>query len=203
MNDNMKEIYRVSTYKSMRSTKSITDMFFLYPEHTRWAMGSEFCDCGDCKILRINLIKVEEDSDAYKMAESNSKKWMEKPENADDPKPLALQNKYWYDSYKHCEEVRNKFVERLQKWEKEDSDICTYLTDSTILGGTHKFDAINIHYEDETITRIKKLGAGYLKEKEMKQEAQLQFNNLITLIKGVDTPEQLKALQELDHLTLS
>jgi hypothetical protein len=186
---NKVKIYQISVFTNRRHTKSHTNIYFLYPEHTTWALRDP-CDCADCEVIRICLIEVDTHSDHYGAALRNSETYMASEENADEPKPLALQCKHWKDAYKHCEGVRNDFVEKLTKWRKDDTEILTYLTDSTLNGGTDKFKNINIDCEDDTVTRIKKLGEGYIELKE-------QFNNLLDLIKGANTPEQVKMLQNL------
>lgn len=59
-------IYKVSFYESNRHSVSNADMYFLKPEHTRWAFDR-------CAIVKIFYIRVDINSSQYRSAVSNSK----------------------------------------------------------------------------------------------------------------------------------
>jgi len=68
----MKYIYKMSFYDNQRCIKSHTDMYFVKEEHTRW--GHDFSSFDNPReVCKIFVIEVDEDSNEYKSAVSNSR----------------------------------------------------------------------------------------------------------------------------------
>ena len=68
----MKYIYKMSWYDNQRCIKSNTDMYFAKEEHTRW--GHNWSSVDDPReVCKIFVIEVDEDSNEYKFAVTNSR----------------------------------------------------------------------------------------------------------------------------------
>ena len=68
LNEDSRVIYRISTHKSPRATISITDTYFLKPEHTLWAFF------GYHRNARVQMILTDKDNSIYASAVANSKR---------------------------------------------------------------------------------------------------------------------------------
>lgn len=64
----MKYIYRMSFYKNRRCINSVTDMYYLKEEHTRWGHNYHI----DGEVCRIFVVEVDENSNEYNSAVNNS-----------------------------------------------------------------------------------------------------------------------------------